>query len=489
MNVEFVGRVRLDLEIAAPCADGAFVVLQHPGCRPSPWFPAVLLQNDARDGNSTLLYGWSSETQGAWTRATAVPTEGLTFYECVQRDWQPDGGLGRGYEYLPSCEAVPCVTGCTVSAASAGCGDRLSLGDVCAVECARDGWVNLTCDALAWPEDRSVECLAKVVYCDEVADPNAVDCVDRGTTSTLVPQADRRFAGCAELRPLAPLVVGMPDTQMVSGAYYFEVEVWQTGQEAIGVGFIDGAWSGGQENLWSSTLGISRGQAGAAIRFIAEDTAEIRFSWEGVWEAGQTLQFSRYLAPVALADRSSWRIPQDAWRFLAPSIFYAPLTQRPFPALCNFPLDFELVTPPVCPVLESVSSPEECADAGFHTGVLGAVTQGSFPGWPANCFFCPECDDGDLYWNNASELETANSTIRQAPGAAALCRQPRGSEAQVETAIIYPEFRMAASWACDAGYRQIFNASLCGSAAAALDLGFAVQEVSLEPTEAFGRDT
>ena len=30
--------------------------------------------------------------------------------------------------------------------------------------------------------------------------------------------------------------------------------------------------------------------AGAAIRFIAEDTAEIRFSWEGVWEAGQTLQ-------------------------------------------------------------------------------------------------------------------------------------------------------------------------------------------------------
>ena len=128
------------------------------------------------------------------------------------------------------------------------------------------------------------------------------------------------------------------------------------------------------------------------------------------------------------------------------------------------------------------------------------MTQGSFPGWPANCFFCPECDDGvawlrrayactrrcactghgacmfshflvefpstkdhttssspnmpyswdeairqDLYWNNASELETANSTIRasaqwpaprkpldglgQAPGAAALCRQPRGSEA------------------------------------------------------------
>ncbi|CAJ1341396.1 unnamed protein product [Effrenium voratum] len=138
-STEFVGRVRLDLEIAAPCADGAFVVLQHPGCRPSPWFPAVLLQSDARDGNSTLLYGWSSETQGAWTRATAVPTEGLTFYECVQRDWQPDGDLGRGYEYLPSCEAVPCVTGCTVSAASAGCGDRLSLGDVCAVECARDG--------------------------------------------------------------------------------------------------------------------------------------------------------------------------------------------------------------------------------------------------------------------------------------------------------------------------------------------------------------
>lgn len=30
--------------------------------------------------------------------------------------------------------------------------------------------------------------------------------------------------------------------------------------------------------------------AGAAIRFIAEDTAEIRFSWDGVWEAGQTLQ-------------------------------------------------------------------------------------------------------------------------------------------------------------------------------------------------------
>lgn len=34
-------------------------------------------------------------------------------------------------------------------------------------------------------------------------------------------------------------------------------------------------------------------------------------------------------------------------------------------------------------------------------------------------------------------------------------------QAQVETVIIYPEFRMAASWACDAGYRQIFNASLC----------------------------
>ena len=34
-------------------------------------------------------------------------------------------------------------------------------------------------------------------------------------------------------------------------------------------------------------------------------------------------------------------------------------------------------------------------------------------------------------------------------------------QAQVETAIIYPEFRMAASWACDAGYRQIFSASLC----------------------------
>ena len=28
---EFVGRVRLDLEIAAPCADGAFVVLQRLG--------------------------------------------------------------------------------------------------------------------------------------------------------------------------------------------------------------------------------------------------------------------------------------------------------------------------------------------------------------------------------------------------------------------------------------------------------------------------
>ena len=43
-------------------------------------------------------------------RNCEVPTKGLTFYECVQRDWQPDGDLGRGYEYLPSCEAVPCAT-------------------------------------------------------------------------------------------------------------------------------------------------------------------------------------------------------------------------------------------------------------------------------------------------------------------------------------------------------------------------------------------
>ena len=84
------------------------------------------------------------------------------------------------------------------------------------------------------------------------------------------------------------------------------------------------------------------------------------------------LRFSQYLVPVVFAEapwwhvefqgafgsrelpsaskhgtqESSWRIPADAWLFLAPSIIYGPLTRRRFPNVCNFPLDFEMMVQP-----------------------------------------------------------------------------------------------------------------------------------------------
>ncbi|CAE7401790.1 unnamed protein product, partial [Symbiodinium necroappetens] len=166
---DFVGEVRLDLELSARCADSSVVVLLHPGCDPSPSFPAVILQTDPISGNATVVYGWSSDGQESWTRATLVPIAGATAYDCLQEEWQPDGERGRGYDFLPTCPGFPCVTGCLVSSPEACDGrTRLEQGENCSVPCEKEGLVNLTCDGLAWPELRSTVCTAEVIFCDEL---------------------------------------------------------------------------------------------------------------------------------------------------------------------------------------------------------------------------------------------------------------------------------------------------------------------------------
>lgn len=476
----FVGQVRLDLDFAPQCSAGATVVLAHPGCRPSPWFPAVLLQNDASNGNATLLYGWSSNLQDGWTRATAVPAGSLTFYQCLQEEWRPDGERGRGYDFLPSCDGTNCVTGCIVSDAAACNKSRMQLGEVCSIPCERDGVVDLPCDALAWPEQRSVECLAKIVYCDEVgnATGDETGCVDRngGTTSTTVPQSERYFQGCGELQLLTAGVVAMPDNQMVSGAYYFEIGVG----DGKAAGFVDSAWTNQGDHQWLSTSPGSSGHIGLAVRFLTKERAEIRFSWDGVWGNAQQIQFSQYLVPVVFAEESSWRIPADAWLFLAPSIIYGPLTRRRFPNVCNFPLDFEMmVQPPVCRNgLRALGSLEECSEAGLHLGVLTDAIEGFFQGFPSECFLCEECDNGDLFWNNASGADAMTETIRQAPSAGALCRRGPSNDTQASSTVgptQQAEFYMAAG-TCPSHYLQIFNATVCE--AAALDLGLGFQTVA-----------
>eukprot|EP00434_Breviolum_minutum_P018695 symbB.v1.2.016497.t1/scaffold1254.1/size128712/11 len=485
----FVGTVHFDLEIAPSCAEGGTVVLTHPGCRPSPWFPAYLLQSDARNGNATVFYGWSSND--GWTPAAGVPLGRLTSYGCLREEWYVDGERGRGYDYLPSCEAIDCVLGCLVSDSSVCDKTRLELGENCSVPCDQ-GAVTVLCDALAWPEQRTVECLAKIVYCDELANTTLsnADCVDRneGTTSTTVPQSERYFKGCAELIPLAgtgsSVVVGMPENQMVSGAYYFEIGV-PNGEVA---GFIDASWDG--ETQWlSSSAGSAPGHVGLAVRFLSKETAEIRFSWNGIWENGRQIGFSQYLVAVVLAFESSWRIPADSWLFLPPSVLYGPLTRGRFPDLCHFPLEFEsMAQPPVCrDGLRVLGSLEECAEAGFHLGLLaaGEVIAGYFEGFPGECFLCKECDHGDVFWNNATApADLATQTVRQAPSAAALCRRSPADDQQVEnndTEVFSTpaEFYMGAS-ACPDDYAPIYNASVCEAAAFDLGLGFqTVATVSL----------
>lgn len=275
----------------------------------------------------------------------------------------------------------------------------------------------------------------------------------------------------------------MPQNLMVSGAYYFEVWV-RSGEEVAG--FVDSAWAGLEEHQWlSSSTGSNPGHIGIAVRFLAEELAEVRFSWDGTWKNPQQIQFSQYLIPVVFALESSWRIPADAWLFLAPSIFYQPLTQREFPRLCAFPLDFEMMAqPPVCRNgLHPLESPEECADAGFHVGVLDSTAlEGDFEGWPAACFVCEECDTGDLFWNNASGSGLVNATIRLAPGAAALCtRKIKVTEAPSSTSQSLPPFRLEAG-ACGAGYLPIFNTSVCEDAGLHLSLAFQSVIVVTLPT-------
>lgn len=38
-----------------------------------------------------------------------VPLGRLTSYGCLREEWYVDGERGRGYDYLPSCEAIDCV--------------------------------------------------------------------------------------------------------------------------------------------------------------------------------------------------------------------------------------------------------------------------------------------------------------------------------------------------------------------------------------------
>ncbi|CAE7310174.1 unnamed protein product, partial [Symbiodinium sp. CCMP2592] len=193
---DFVGEVRLDLELSARCADSSVVVLLHPGCDPSPSFPAVILQSDPISGNATVVYGWSSDGQEAWTRATLVPMAGATAYDCLQEDWQPDGERGRGYDFLPTCPGFPCVTGCLVSSPEACDGrTRLEQGENCSVPCEKEGLMNLTCDGLAWPELRSTVCTAEVIFCDELNGTSPeVPCESRALEKT----SQNWEAHCAE---------------------------------------------------------------------------------------------------------------------------------------------------------------------------------------------------------------------------------------------------------------------------------------------------
>ncbi|CAE7835323.1 unnamed protein product, partial [Symbiodinium sp. KB8] len=200
-----------------------------------------------------------------------------------------------------------------------------------------------------------------------------------------------------------------------SGAYYLEIGV-ETGAEVAG--FVDASWSPTEPgHQWLSTPGGSgAGYIGLAVRFVGEGLAEVRFSWDGVWGGPQQLQFDEHLILVVFTtEATTWHIPLFSWRYLAPSIFYAPLTQRSFPEVCHFPLRFQMMaTPPVCrDGLLSLDLPEDCQDAGFYLGVaIPQVLVVDFPGYPSNCFFCQECDEGDLYFNNASIEETATETIR-----------------------------------------------------------------------------
>jgi len=478
---DFVGEVRLDLELSARCADFSVVVLLHPGCDPSPSFPAVILQSDPISGNATVVYGWSSDGQEAWTRATLVPMAGATAYDCLQEEWQPDGERGRGYDFLPTCPGFPCVTGCLVSSPEACDGrTRLEQGENCSVPCEKEGLMNLTCDGLAWPELRSTVCTAEVIFCDELNGTSPeVPCESRGSTtsSTTLAQADRRFRGCSELVELSPGVVGMPDNRMVSGAYYLEIGV-ETGAEVAG--FVDASWSPTEPgHQWLSTPGGSEaGYIGLAVRFVGEGLAEVRFSWDGVWSGPQQLEFDEHLILVVFTtEATTWHIPLFSWRYLAPSIFYAPLTQRPFPEVCHFPLRFQMMaTPPVCrDGLLPLDLPEDCQAAGFYLGVaIPQVLVVDFPGYPANCFFCQECDQGDLYFNNASIEETATETIRAAPLAAALCSDgPLRSttEAAGNVSMFTEEFRLGRG-RCRQGYNLISDAVVCERAAREMALVF-----------------
>eukprot|EP00913_Durusdinium_trenchii_P005707 g5325.t1 len=205
----------------------------------------------------------------------------------------------------------------------------------------------------------------KLTYNEDEFNATAAEtgCTDRfGSTTSTVRPSDRDLRGCAELQELRGGAVGMPQNLMVSGAYYFEVWV-RSGEEVRLIdpkkccatcqlcpqvaGFVDSAWAGLEEHQWlSSSTGSNPGHIGIAVRFLAEELAEVRFSWDGTWKNPQQIQFSQYLIPVVFALESSWRIPADAWLFLAPSIFYQPLTQREFPRLCAFPLDFEMMAQP-----------------------------------------------------------------------------------------------------------------------------------------------
>eukprot|EP00931_Biecheleriopsis_adriatica_P116814 TRINITY_DN92404_c0_g1_i1.p1 TRINITY_DN92404_c0_g1~~TRINITY_DN92404_c0_g1_i1.p1 ORF type:complete len:762 (+),score=132.55 TRINITY_DN92404_c0_g1_i1:69-2354(+) len=500
-SADFVGKVQLDIEVSASCEPGNLITLEHPLCRNSPLFPAMVMQVDAADGNATLYFGWSSRGQDAWTRPTLLPLAGANSYDCLEADWKPDGEVGRGYDYEPSCDPVSCITGCIVSPPSGcvGSPSRLELGDVCLVRCGGENKdeLNLTCDGAAWPELRSFECRPEITFCDEVnGTANTTGCVARGGSQTTTEElvlGDRLFRGCSEFQQLADGVVGMPDNLMSSGSYYFEVEVQDPSEV---VGFADSLWSAGEdEHSWKSSPPAGKvgpGCVGAAVRFVKEGKAEVRFAWDGAWGPSRTIEFAEPLIPVAFATQPiSWRIVEDAWIFKPPDPRFRPLTQQRFPLVCHFPPEYMMMDrPPLCREdFISLTTPQACAVAALHLGFREAFAhEGNFVGWPANCFYCRECGlSGDLYWNTAASENTSSSSIRQAPDAAAICiRRPpevQQDEATTTTSTTVvdgavddifetmPEYRTAFG-TCQGGYLHVFSLEICVAAARELGLLF-----------------
>jgi len=137
---------------------------------------------------------------------------------------------------------------------------------------------------------------------------------------------------------------------------------------------------------------------------------------------------------------------------------------------------------------EKLNTTEDCSEAAFHFGLEDwTVTQKEFPGWPAGCFYCSICDFGNLYLNNATDIEekevgfdgetslfeyTANQTM-------AVCRRrdplrtvtvtTTTATDMVRPTLMPPLYARFSQGVCGVGYVPITSHAECE--AVALQLG------------------